>query len=105
VDNLSVDIENPGVPNIVNLPVDTADEEISFTFPNNTKRFRMKVRGGDAKLKISFQEGTSQTVYFTNEMGNIFESGDIDPQYPYTIYFSCSKANKIVEVLSWANLA
>lgn len=103
VSELNVDIKNPGLPSIANVETGPADEEISFTFPVNTKRFQMKVRNGDAKLKIAFSAGDTEDNYFTNEMGNIFQSGDVDPAYPYTVYFRCSKANKVIEILSWAN--
>lgn len=104
VDHLNVDIENPGAPTIINIEVDDADTEQSYSFPVDTKRFRMKVRGGDAKIRISYEAGQSGTQFFTNEMGNIYESGDIDPNYPLIIYFQLSKGSKIVEIESWANL-
>lgn len=104
VDNLSVDITNPGNPTTYNIAVPDANTEQSFTFPIKTKRFSMRIRGGEAKIQISYVSGESGTIYFTNEMGNIYNSGDIDPVDPLTVYFQCSKDNKIIEIQSWANV-
>lgn len=102
VEHLQVDIQNPGVPNIEN--VNTDGDEQSYTFPTGTKRFSMKVRGGDAKILISYSAGGTLTKYFTVEMGNIYQPGEIDPNMdPLTIYFRCSKSGKVIEIESWAN--
>lgn len=104
VDHLNVDIENPGAPTIINITVPDADTEQSYTFPANTKRFKMKVRGGRSKIQIAYESGESGTNYFTNEMGNIYQSGDIDPLYPFVVYFQCNKDAQVIEIESWANL-
>jgi hypothetical protein len=102
IGSLSVDIDNPKTPTIVNTPAPLAATEYSYTFPPNTKRFSMRVRGGRSVMQISYTAGQSGIVYYTNEMGNIYESGEIDPVSPFTVYFQCNRATQIVEILSWA---
>lgn len=102
VEHLEVDIQNPGLPTIENIDTDGNEQE--YTFPVGTKRFSIKVRGGEARIFISYVAGATSTKYFTVEMGNIYQPGELDPTMdPLTIYFKCSKASKVIEIESWAN--
>jgi hypothetical protein len=102
VGDLHVNISNPKTPTIANISVPTANIEQSYTFPTNTKRFSLKVREGNSRVQIAYISGQSSTNFYTINYGNSYESGDVDPNYPFTIYFQCSQGSKTLEVLSWA---
>jgi hypothetical protein len=86
-------------PFIQNITVAAADTEQSFTFPNKTKRFFMRVRDGMAKMQIAYLVNESTSNFVTINMGCNY-SEDIDMSNK-TIYFQINKPNKIVELLYW----
>lgn len=90
-------------PHIENIEVTDADTEQSFLFPGNTKRFMIRVRDGDAKMKVSWVEGESGSKYLTIAMGcNYSEEINVSGR---KICFQVTKPNKIVELLYWTQMS
>jgi hypothetical protein len=101
IGDVHVDISSPKSPTIVNIPIPAAATEQSYTFPNATKRFLLKMRKGIGELKYAFISGDSGTVFATVPYGAIREFGDLDLPNGFTLYFQCSRANTVLEVVSW----
>lgn len=102
VSGVTVDIQNPTTPNIQNIIAITANTEYSYTFPNNTKKFIIKVRDGDAKLRMGFSLNSTNNSYITIPYGAYHQEDSLDLPNGFKVYFQCSKSNKTIEILSWA---
>lgn len=87
-------------PAIGNIVMTMANTEYSYAFPANTKRFIMRVRG-TGKLQFSFVAGQTATNYMTLFPGSVHEEAEINISST-TVYFQNSKANEVVEILSWS---
>jgi hypothetical protein len=88
-------------PTIVNFPVVAANTEYLYVFPVGTRKFLLRDRAGDAKMRLAYAAGTTGTNYITLNMGCTHEVGDLNTVTGFTIYFQSSKASRIVEILSW----
>jgi hypothetical protein len=84
---------------IENIVVPNANQEYSFTFPDGTKKFYMRVRDGMAQMQITYTGGESDTKFITVNMGCNYT--DIEDASNKTIYFQLDKPNKIIELLYW----
>lgn len=86
-------------PVIININTTLANTESSFTLPDGTKRYRIKIRG-QAAMQLSYIAGESNMNYwkinrgFIHEESNIFLNGK-------TLYFQVDKANQVVEITYW----
>jgi len=100
-DSLDVSFSGISVPTITNVTMASANTEYSHTFPINTKKSKIKVRG-KGRLRYSFSVGQSGTVYFTVPKGAETEFDDLDLTSTITIYFQSDTAGEKLEVLSWA---
>lgn len=87
-------------PNIINVPIPVADTEQSVALPLDTKQFSIGLRAGPGKVQFSFVNGASDTNYVTIKPGNKETFSDIKLTNT-TIYFRCSKANAVLEILAW----
>lgn len=87
-------------PVIANPTASVANTEYSYTFPDGTRKFRINARG-NSKLQISYSSGTTNTQYITIYPGNSFEESELSTT-SFTIYYRSSKANEVVEILSWS---
>lgn len=88
-------------PTIVNIPAPLADTEYDFTLPDEVRRYRVRVRDGQAKTKLAFVSGESGTVYWTIDRGSVYEDKDIDASSGITLYFQTSHDDTIIELLYW----
>lgn len=82
---------------IVNVVTLLADTEYSIALPNETKRFMIRARENDTKMKIKFTASGSyielkRNVSYSEE--NLLTNNVI-------IYFETDKAGKTVELLYW----
>ena len=89
----------PLEPTIVNIPISLANTEQSFSFPANTRKFLLRIRDGDGKIKIAFVPGQSGTTYLTIGAGSYY-SEDVNISGK-SLYFQLTKPNKIIELLYW----
>jgi hypothetical protein len=86
-------------PVVYNVDMATAGNEYSLTLPIGTKRFSMKIRDNKAKYTISWISGgdtysVSRGTEYTEE-GLKLEAGSD------TVYFTASKDNMVMEILTW----
>jgi len=96
-----INISDIDTPNIVNVPVVTANNEVSQVVPNNTKKFRIRLRESQAAvIKFCFASGQSGSNYFTINPGSQYVEDGID-LVGKTIYFQVTKPNVTVEFLFW----
>jgi hypothetical protein len=88
-------------PSIANFSMPNANQEYSFTFPDKTIKFLMKIRGGYAKTQFSYISGQSGTNYMTLSMGNFYkEDTNVSNK---TIYMQTNKPNQIMEIIYWVS--
>lgn len=88
------------------VTIAVANTEYSLTFPEGTKRFAMKVRGGLSTdtIRIAFESGKVATP--TDPYGSFpanvekYET-DMNLFGELTIYFACSAGGKVVEFEIW----
>jgi len=84
-------------PTIVNLTVLLANTEQSIALPDNTKKFTIKVRENDTKLKIKYDAAGSflelkRAIIYTED--NLLTTS-------VTIFFETNKPGKTVELVYW----
>lgn len=87
---------------IKNLSMPTANTEYSYALPTNTKRFTLKLRAQNAKLKFAFVSGESGTNYIEIPQNDKWVSPDYNLDLDSkTIYMQSSKTggNQIAEIL------
>lgn len=84
----------PKIPTIVNIPI-TSMTPVSYTIPNNSRRFLIKTRGC-SRLSLAYQSGGSQ---ITIPQGSSYEVKNIDCSN-ITLFMSASK-DDIVEIETW----
>lgn len=99
--DVTVDISNPTKPTIANISIPTENVEQAYVFPAKTKTFLMRLRDGKGLVQFAFTLGDSSVNFITMSYGCNYNSGDIDPADPFTIYFQCSLPGKVLEILSW----
>ena len=83
----------------VNMVV--ADEEYSYTFPADTKKFILQLRSGE-EFKMAFVAGDIVLdKYFTIHQGiaKVEEGHNLDDTL--TIYFSCATDGEVMEIEAW----
>ena len=98
---LDVVILSPSIPTIQNISVTTANTELSCTLPIDSKRFIVRVREGDTKVRLAFVLGGTSTNYFTISPGTAFSEMDVNAS-SIILYFNANKAPRTIEVLSWS---
>jgi hypothetical protein len=96
-------LNSTGVANrlIENIDVTSANTEYSFTFPNKTRRFYMRVRDSMAQMQVTYTGGESGTKFITVNMG--CSHTDEEDASNKTIYFQLNRPNKVVEILYWVS--
>lgn len=98
--SLPVTMSGIKTPTIINIPVITAATEYIATIPATVKKFYLKNRG-NGKLQVSFVTGETATKFFTLVAGSVYGEENLTLDSPLLIYFESTKANEIVEILTW----
>lgn len=91
----------PSTPTIQNISVTSANSEFSYALPIDSKRFLVRVREGDTKVKLSFTSGGTSSDFITISPGVVFSEVDVDASM-VTLYLNANNAPRVIEVLSWA---
>lgn len=97
--SIDVNVSPLTSPLIVNQLVASANTEYSYSFPANTKKFTLRMRGS-GRLQLSFTVGQSGTNFITIYPGNTYEEIGLKLT-GITAYFQSNKAGETVEILSW----
>lgn len=96
--NGSINTNLSTTPQIVNLQLGLANQELFYTFPVNTRKFLIRARNG--ALKIAYEPGNTITAgYFTISRGCTYHIDNI--KYSGNIYLNSSKDDDIIEIMSW----
>lgn len=80
-----------------NIAIPLAGTEYSFAFPDDTKRFIVKVRETDTVLNISYASGGE---YFTLLRANVYEEQAMLTN-GVTLYFVSNKPARTLEIVYW----
>lgn len=91
--------QNLTTPNIANVTANIKNTEYSYTFPVNTKKYKISARG-NSKIKLAFNSGESATNFVTIHPGNSYEESGLNVSI--TVYFQTSKDSEVIEILSWS---
>lgn len=84
---------------VANTTMTSADTEYSYTFPEGTKKFRIKLRALNALLKTAFVSGQSGTTYITIPYGDeLVMEAKVGGS---TIYFQSPTASQVAEIETW----
>lgn len=88
---------------IANVNIPEADKEVPWAIPKNCRWFTLQVRDGTS-IRIAVESGkvaNSQPPYFTIPTNNSWDERylDVDLRYGLPLYFACSSASKVVEVI------
>jgi len=87
-------------PTIANVSVTLADTEYSYSLPDGTRRFSVKLRDVGAELKIAFEASDSSTTYVMLPSGRSYNELNVKGG-GNTLYFQSPTAGQVAEVLSW----
>lgn len=100
--NIDVDVSALTVlnPQIQNILLTTAGDELAVVLPIGTKRFKFQAVN-DSLLKYSYLLGQSNSVYITVWPGNSEEETNINALAALTLYVNSNKDNTPVQLLAW----
>lgn len=87
-------------PTIANVSIPSASTEVSYTLPNNTKKFYIKLREADADMKLAFSAGTSGTTYVTVHRGTWYSEEALNVS-SVILYFQATAGSQTAEIVSW----
>jgi len=99
-----VDIKNPNTLGIINKTIATKNIEETQVLPDDTKRFRLKVRDSKAVLRLAYGVGETATNYRTIPRGSYLDSEDIDIANGTTLYLLSTQDNIVIEIEIWQTL-
>lgn len=94
----NVVIQGGVTPTIANVVCTLANTEYSYTLPTGTSKFKLQARGVTT-TKLGTSIGTSGTTYFTIGAGNTYEDDGLTTAA--TLYFQCTQAAQVIEIISW----
>lgn len=97
--NLNVSISGSGTPLIARISMPLAATEYSYTFPDGTKQFLIKLVNAQS-LQVTYVSGDSSTNYLTVPRTCFYAESDLDLTSK-SIYFQCPVASQTVEILAW----
>lgn len=86
-------------PTIANVSLPTANTEVSYAFPANTKEFYLQNRE-NGLIKFSYTATESGTLYKTLWPGGVLTRERLSKDN-LTIYLQSPLASQVVEVVSW----
>ncbi len=82
---------------IENISATTASTEYSFSLPDNTKRFTIRLRETDSPLKVKFQSGGDHVLL---PRGTSYGEENLVTDN-VTLYFETELDNRTVELIYW----
>jgi len=89
IGEISVDINEANAHRFARVVLSVKNTEVSFTFPNDTKYYKIKTRQHKDVIKIGLNPGDiSAGNYWTMSFGSIYDSTQfVDFPNNYTLYF------------------
>lgn len=104
---LSVDLDRPNTQNFAKIEIPTKETEVSFTFPNNTKYYRIKVRDHKDVIKIGLTTGAIAAGNFWTLGFGCEESPRELVDFPnnYTLFFESKHKDSVdLEILYYVEI-
>lgn len=95
----TIDFVVPNTLSISTLELTAADTDYSFTFPNGTKSFLIKLREDTSKLRIYKLSGSLE--FFTLPKGVSYSESEVDAS-GLTLFVQSTEGAQTLEILSWA---
>ena len=89
-----------GNPTIYNVNLLLAGTEYSQVLNNSTKKLLVRIRDGNATLRIAFSSGDTLLNYVTVPRGSNYFDENLDLQ-GVTIYLQSDISAKVAEILEW----
>lgn len=89
------------VPTIANETVAVANVEQAYPLPALSKRFSIKNRGV-GRLQVAYGVGQSGTLFLTVPASAVYTVEELSTSAAIVIYYQCSVAGAIIEIVSWA---
>lgn len=87
-------------PTIANVAMTLANTEYSYTLPDFTKKFIIKLRSVGAPVQICFVSGNSNTLYVNLANGKSYMEENIKGKGSQ-LFFRSSSADQTAEIISW----
>lgn len=87
-------------PTIANVSVTDADTEYSYSLPDFTKTFIIKLRGVGAPFKVAFVSGESSTIYVNVANSASYQEKNVKGK-DNVLYFQSPTAGQIAEIISY----
>lgn len=87
-------------PTIYNVNLVLAGNEYSQVLNNAVKKLLIRVRTGDATLRLAFVSGNTNTVYVTVPRGTNYFEENLDLS-GVTIYLQSDVSARVAEILEW----
>jgi hypothetical protein len=88
-------------PIIQNIDIALANTEYIAVIGLNTKKFIIKVRDGNSKMRIAYQSGQSGTNFVTIDYGTWYIEENLSLNSNLMVYIQTSKPSQIIELLTW----
>lgn len=87
-------------PTVANVDMPLSGTEYSYTLPNGTRAFWLKLRDPGYALQACYVTGQSDTTYLTVAQGKIHKEEHIK-QGGTTVFFRSTQADMVAEVISF----
>lgn len=85
---------------VANTTMTSANTEYSYSLPDFTKKFQVKLRGVGAPFKVAFVSGKSGTTYVNVPNGGSHKEDEVKGK-DNVLYFQSPSANQVAEIISW----
>jgi len=100
--NVTSPVERASAPAIYNIAIANANTEYGQILPSGTKRFSVHTRDGSS-FRLAFETGkvaAPTEPYLTIPSNSTYYEDSIKAE-SLTVYFACSSADKVVEIVTW----
>ena len=88
---------------IVNVPMAVGGTEYSYTLPDHTRKFSIKLRDPLFVFQLCFDVGESGTEYYSIPTGQEFYENNLYTvdHTTVTLYFQCAANAMVAEIAYW----
>jgi len=97
---ITVDGVTVTTPTVANVAIVAAATEYSYALPVGTKRVLLKLRSTLPPGHVQWAWSPAAVDYGTFGPNGFYSEGDLDSP-TLTIYFQCSVAGQVAEILTW----
>lgn len=98
--SINVRVSSATTPLVLNTAIPLANTEYVITLPQATTRFLIRMRSS-SKYQLSYASGTTNTAFFTVNMGCVYSETDLVLAIPLTLCLRSTKASEVAEIIYW----